>query len=159
MLLHLKAHIHFYTHILHTFLYSYFTYISILLSIYVLYSNVNYIYIYIPNQPHLLNKYQIYMGFSHFHEFGILSGMFILAPHQIDIVKGCGFCNRSIILIWFFFKLIIWFWKMNNIYLIFYFLHIFVRKLIIICVYDFGNKRNTQKFAAIQIEHRPTQIR
>ena len=45
---------------------------------------------YCPNQPHLLNKYQINMGFSHFHEFGILSGMYILAPYQIDIVKGCG---------------------------------------------------------------------
>ena len=40
-----------------------------------------------PNQPHLLNKYQINMGFSHFHEFGILSGIYILAPYQIDIVK------------------------------------------------------------------------
>ena len=52
----------------------------------------------IPNQPHLLNKYQINMGFSHFHEFGILSGMHILVPYQIDIVKRCGFCNGSIIL-------------------------------------------------------------
>ena len=51
------------------------------------------------NQPHLLNKYQINMGFSHFHEFGILSGMYILAPYQIDIVKACGFCNGNIILI------------------------------------------------------------
>ena len=39
------------------------------------------------------------MGFSHFQEFGILSGMHILAPYQIDIVKGCGFRNGSIILI------------------------------------------------------------
>ena len=38
-----------------------------------------------PNQPHLLNKYKINMGISHFHEFGILSGMHILAPYQIDI--------------------------------------------------------------------------
>ena len=38
------------------------------------------------------------MGFSHYHEFGILSGMCILAPYQIDIVEGCGFCNGSIIL-------------------------------------------------------------
>ena len=53
----------------------------------------------VPNQPHLLNKYQINMEFSHFHEFGILSGMYILAPYQIDIVKGCGFCNGNIILI------------------------------------------------------------
>ena len=27
------------------------------------------------------------MGFSHFYEFGIFSGMYILAPYQIDIVK------------------------------------------------------------------------
>ena len=27
-----------------------------------------------PNQPHLLNKYQINMGFSHFHEFGSYLG-------------------------------------------------------------------------------------
>ena len=53
----------------------------------------------LPNQPHLFNKYQINMGFSHFHEFGILSGMYIFAPYQIDIVKGCGFCNGNIILI------------------------------------------------------------
>ena len=53
----------------------------------------------IPNQPHLLNKHQINMGFSHFHEFVILSGIYILAPYQIDIVKGCGFCNGNIILI------------------------------------------------------------
>ena len=52
----------------------------------------------VPNQPHLLKKYQINMGFSHFHEFGILSGIYILAPYQIDIVKGCGFCNGNIIL-------------------------------------------------------------
>ena len=31
-----------------------------------------------PNQPHLLNKYIINMGFSHFHEFGILSGMYTI---------------------------------------------------------------------------------
>ena len=30
---------------------------------------------YIPNQPHLLKKYQINMGFSYFNEIGILSGM------------------------------------------------------------------------------------
>ena len=59
----------------------------------------NLIYGTIPNQPHLLNKYQINMGFSHFHEFRILSAIYILAPYQIDIVKGCGFCNGNIILI------------------------------------------------------------
>ena len=51
------------------------------------------------NQPHLLNKYQINVCFSYFHEFGILSGIQILAPYQIDIVKGCGFCNDNVILI------------------------------------------------------------
>ena len=45
----------------------------------------------LPNQPHLLKKYQINMGFSNFHEFGILSGMCILASYQIDIAKECGF--------------------------------------------------------------------
>ena len=54
---------------------------------------------FLPNQPHLLNKYQMNMGFSHFHELWILSGMFILAPHQINSVKECGFCNDRIILI------------------------------------------------------------
>ena len=39
-----------------------------------------------PNQSHLLNKYQINMGFIHFHKIGILTGMNILAPYQIDIV-------------------------------------------------------------------------
>ena len=39
------------------------------------------------------------MGFSHFHDIGILSGLNILAPYQIDIVKGRGFCNGRIILI------------------------------------------------------------
>ena len=53
----------------------------------------------IHNHPHLLNKYQINMVFSHSHEFGILSMMYILAPYQIYIVKECGFCNGSIILI------------------------------------------------------------
>ena len=43
--------------------------------------------VHIPNQPHLLNKYQIIMDFSHFHEIGILSGINILSPYQIDIKK------------------------------------------------------------------------
>ena len=60
----------------------------------------------LPNQPHLLSKNQINMGFSHFHEFGILSGIYkLLAPYQIDIVNGCGFCNGNIILIWYWFFL------------------------------------------------------
>ena len=49
-----------------------------------------------PNQPHLLNKYQINLSFSHFHEILILSGMNILAPYQIGTVKGCGFWNGKI---------------------------------------------------------------
>ena len=40
-----------------------------------------------PNQPHLLNKYQINMGFSYFHGIAILPGINILKPHQIDVVK------------------------------------------------------------------------
>ena len=88
----------------------------------------------LPNQPHLLNKYQINMGFPHFHEFGILSGMYILAPYQIDIVKRCGFCNGNIILIWSCFFLPTYHdfvrWK-QQLYLIFYFLLLFVRELII----------------------------
>ena len=39
------------------------------------------------------------MGFSYLHEIEILSGMNILAPYQIDIVKGCGFYNGNIIVI------------------------------------------------------------
>ena len=42
----------------------------------------------LPNQPHLLKKYQINMGFSNFHEFGILSGMCILASYQIELRKN-----------------------------------------------------------------------
>ena len=45
------------------------------------------------------------MGISHFHEFGILSRIYILAPYQIDILKGCGFFNGNIILIWYWFFL------------------------------------------------------
>ena len=45
----------------------------------------------LPNQPHLLNKYQISMGFSEFRWIGFLSAINILAPYQIDVVKRCGF--------------------------------------------------------------------
>ena len=55
-----------------------------------------------PNRAHLLNKCQINMGLSHFHEFVILSGMYTLAPYQIDSVKRCGFCNVILILYRFF---------------------------------------------------------
>ena len=50
-----------------------------------------------PNQPHLLIKYQINMGFLYVHGIGILSGINILAPYQIDVVKWCGFSNRKLI--------------------------------------------------------------
>ena len=53
----------------------------------------------IPNQPHLLNKYQINMGFSYFHGIGVLSGINILVPYQIDVVKSCGFSYKKIIFI------------------------------------------------------------
>ena len=36
-----------------------------------------------PNQPRLLNKYQINMGFSHFHGIWIT----IFVPYLIDVVK------------------------------------------------------------------------
>ena len=71
----------------------------------------------LPSQPHLINKYQIEICFSYFHEIVILSSMNILASYQIDIVilssmnilasyqidKGCGFCNLIITLIWYWF--------------------------------------------------------
>ena len=78
------------------------------------------------------------MGFSHFHEFGILYGLHILAPYQIDIVKGCGFCKGNIILIWYwsFYQQIMILKDENNIkfYLIFYFLLFYVREFIIVSV-------------------------
>ena len=40
-----------------------------------------------PNQPHLLNKYQINMGFAYFRWVGVLSGINVLAPYQIDVFK------------------------------------------------------------------------
>ena len=71
------------------------------------------------------------MVLSHFNEFVILSGMYILAPYQM---KGCAFCNGSIILIWYlcFYELIMILEDENNIYFIFYFLHAFVLELIIV---------------------------
>ena len=100
------------------------------------------------------------MGFSHFHEFGILSGMYILAPHQIDIVKGCGFCNGSIILLWY------WSflptnhdfgrWKTTFILYIIFFTRIC--QGIDSCFYAFGKTRNTPKFDHFHIGHQPTQI-
>ena len=100
------------------------------------------------------------MGFSHFLEFGILSGMYILAPYQIDIVKGCGFCNGNIVLIWY--------WVFLPTY------HDFVRwtqhlfDILFIahlcqgidnCFYAFFNTRNTSKFEPFHIACQPAQIR
>ena len=38
----------------------------------------------LPNQPHLLYKYQINMSISYFRGIWILIGINILAPYQID---------------------------------------------------------------------------
>ena len=42
----------------------------------------------VPNQPHLLNKYQINMGFSCIHGIWVLLGINVLAPyrHQVDVM-------------------------------------------------------------------------
>ena len=97
------------------------------------------------------------MGFSHFHEFGILSGMHILAPHQIDIVKGCGFCNGNIILIWYWVFLPTYHdfvkWK-QDLFDILYFTRLC--QGIDNCFYAFGN---TSKFEPFHIASQPTQIR
>ena len=61
---------------------------------------------FIPNQPHLLNKYQINTSFSYFRGIGVLSGINISVPYQIDVVKLCGFIYKKIIFIWFFYQLI-----------------------------------------------------
>ena len=104
----------------------------------------------LPNQPHLLNKYQINMEFSHFHEFGILSGMYILAPYEIYIVKACGFCNGNIILIcyWVFSPTYHDFvrWKQHLFDILF-----FTRfcQGIDNCFYAFGNTRNTSKIRTL----------
>ena len=69
--------------------------------------------------PDLLNKYQINMGFSYFRWIGVLSGVNILAPYQIDIVKLSGFSHGKIIFIWYWFLfyqlIMIWEYR-NNIY-------------------------------------------
>ena len=111
----------------------------------------------LPNQPHL-NKYQINIWFSHFHEFGILYGIYILAAYQIDIVKEYGFCNGSIIFIWhwFFFQQIMILEDENNIDILFFTRHC---QGIDNCFYAFDNTRNTPKFEPFHIEHQPTQIR
>ena len=60
----------------------------------------------IPNQQHLLNKYQIKRGFSCCHGIEIFSGINILTPYLIDIAKWCGFCKGKKILFisyWYFF--------------------------------------------------------
>ena len=112
------------------------------------------------NQPLLLNKSQINMGFTHFHECGILSGTCIWAPYQIDVVKMSGFCNGSIILIWYWFSLITHHdfgrWKQHLFYIL-----CFTRlcRGIDNCFYAVGNTRNTTKFEPFYIEHQPIQIR
>ena len=50
-----------------------------------------------PNQPHLLNKYPINMGFSYFHGTVIFSRINIILPYQIDVVNWCGCCKWKII--------------------------------------------------------------
>ena len=84
------------------------------------------------------------MGFAYFHEIGILSGVNILTPYQIDIVKGCFFCNGNIISIWywfFFYQLIMLLEDGNIIYMIFYFLHVFVWVLIIVSMFSVIHER------------------
>ena len=116
-------------------------------------------YIQIPNQPHLLNTYQINMGFSHFHEFRILSGMYILTPYQIDIVKGCGFCNGSCILIWYYFFLPTNrdFGRWKHLFYILFFTRL-CQGIDNNCFYAFGNTRKTPKFDHFHIAHQPIQI-
>ena len=112
---------------------------------------------YVPNQPYLLNKCQINMGFPHFHEFGILSGMHILEPYKIDIVKGCGVCNGSIILIlyWFFIRTKHFGrWK-QHLFDILFLTRLCIR--IHNCFYAFCNTRNTPKFEPFHIAHKPSQ--
>ena len=73
-----------YVFYLHVLTYSIYMFLRIIFTCtYVFYLHV----LTYPNQPHLLKKYQINMGFLHFHEIGILSGMYILAPYQIDFLK------------------------------------------------------------------------
>ena len=61
----------------------------------------------------------------------VWSGMNILAPYQIDIVKWSGFSNGKIILIWywfFFLKQIMILENGNNIYLIFVYFLLIIKK-------------------------------
>ena len=114
-------------------------------------------YIQIPNQSHLLNKHQINMGFSHIHEFGILSGMYILAPYQIDIVKGGGFWNGSCILIlYFILPTNRDFSRWKHLFDILFFTRFC--QGIDNCCYAFGNTRNTPKRDHFHIAHQPIQI-
>ena len=114
----------------------------------------------IPNQPHLLNKYQLNVGFSHFHQFRILSGMYVLAPYLKDIMKGSGFCNGNIILIWYWVFLPTYHdfvrWKQHLFHILF-FTHLC--QGIDNCFYAFGNTRNTSKFEPFHIPSQPTQIK
>ena len=67
------------------------------------------------------------MGFSYFRGIGILSGINILVPHHIDVVKSCGFNYKKIIFILYLFlfyqSIMILKDENNNIYFIFYFLY------------------------------------
>ena len=68
-----------------------------------------------------LNKYQINMGFSHFHEIVNLSGVNILALWK-DVVSSMG--KLQSFDIDFFYQIMMILEDGNNIYLIFYLLHI-----------------------------------
>ena len=93
----------------------------------------------IPNQPHLLNKYQINMGFSHFHEFNWDLIWYV----QIGTISN-RYCERMWFLQWqYYINLILIFYQLsmlleyeNFTYLIFYFLHVFVGELIIISMFS-----------------------
>ena len=84
--------------------------------------------IWYPNQPHLLNKYQYNMGFSHFHEFGILSGMYILAPCQNIYCESMWFLQWQyyINLILSFFTNLSWFCKMKTTFIWYFILYSFM---------------------------------
>ena len=76
-----------------------------------------------PNLPQLLSNYQIYMGFSHFHEIGIFSRIDILAPHQTSIRKNevLKLKNNINLILIFFYQLILILEDGNNVYLIYHF--------------------------------------
>ena len=76
----------------------------------------------ISNQPYLLNKYQINMGFAYFRGTGILSGINILTPYKINDVMWFPLWEVIIFLyLYFFYQLIMILTDGSNIYLIFYY--------------------------------------